>query len=111
MHSTWKRAADREQCPEQIVGGDVNALRQHAAAVGRIVKLRGGLENMGFSNFMKQLIAWFLENPERRDVPCLLPAIDAADRVSATEMMAMSAAGVLVSDQARPGFSYETTSS
>lgn len=38
--------------------GNISGTQRHTDAIGEMVKLRGGLHNLGSSGFLAQLILW-----------------------------------------------------
>lgn len=47
----------------QTLTGDYAAVQQHSQAAEKMVSMRGGIEKLGMSGFLKKLIIWFIQEP------------------------------------------------
>ncbi|KAL6401397.1 hypothetical protein AUP68_15267 [Ilyonectria robusta] len=50
---------------EATLTGDYAAVQQHSQAAEKMVSMRGGLETLGMSGFLRKLITWFIHEPAR----------------------------------------------
>ncbi|KAK7427384.1 hypothetical protein QQZ08_006153 [Neonectria magnoliae] len=50
---------------EATLAGDLAAEQQHTQAAEKMVSMRGGIETLGMSGFLKKLIIWFIRRPSQ----------------------------------------------
>ena len=49
----------------QTLAGDDAAMQQHSQAAEKMVLMRGWIEALGMSGFLKKLIIWFIREPAK----------------------------------------------